>query len=159
LHAARPCSKYLAEDNIDVRVATENVLADFLREIRDIARVQKQLADERRARVLAGSSGSSGGGVKRSESKLTMSSSLGRNTDDRDRLVEEPEEVAPEDEREEEWEGKGSGSWIPGQGVAVHYEEIVEILLRHVASPSASSASPHPFSADSNYAPRRLPPP
>jgi vacuole morphology and inheritance protein 14 len=159
LHAARPCSKYLAEDNIDVRVATENVLADFLREIRDIARVQKQLADERRARVLAGSSGSSGGGVKRSESKLTMSSSLGRNTDDRDRLVEEPEEVAPEDEREEEWEGKGSGSWIPGQGVAVHYEEIVEILLRHVAYPSASSASPHPFSADSSHALRHPPPP
>lgn len=119
------------------------MLADFLREIRDIARVQKQIAEERRARVFAASGSQGGGssGVRRSESKLTMSSSLGRNTDDRDRLVEESEEVAPEDEREEEWEGKGSGIWIPGQGVAVHYEEIVEILLRHVAYPSALSSS------------------
>lgn len=119
------------------------MLADFLREIRDIARVQKQIAEERRARVFAasGSQGGASSGVRRSESKPTMSSSLGRNIDDRDRLVEESEEVAPEDEREEEWEGKGSGIWIPGQGVAVHYEEIVEILLRHVAYPSALSSS------------------
>lgn len=117
------------------------MLADFLREIRDISKVQKQQAEERRARVLAngiGSSGGVGGGVKRSESKLTMSSALGRSLDDRDKLVEEPEEAVLDEEREEEWEGKGSGSWIPGQGVAVHYEEIVEILLRHVAYPSAS---------------------
>lgn len=121
-----------------MRVATENVLADFLREIRDIARVHKQQAEERRARVLVNGLGggtTAAAGVKRSESKMTVSSSVGKGLDERAGGAA-GEDLVEEDEREEDWEGKGSGSWIPGQGIAVHYEEIVEILLRHVAYPS-----------------------
>jgi vacuole morphology and inheritance protein 14 len=41
--------KYLADGNVDVRLATENVLAEFLREIKYIATVQeKQAADRAR---------------------------------------------------------------------------------------------------------------
>lgn len=36
------------------------------------------------------------------------------------------------------WKGKGSGEWVPGQGVPVHYREIVDILLQHVSYPGTS---------------------
>jgi len=38
------CSKYLSDPNPDVKIATENVLGDFLREIKHIARVQARQA-------------------------------------------------------------------------------------------------------------------
>ena len=42
------CSKYLSDPTEDVRTATENLLADFLREMRDIAIVQKRSEDKAR---------------------------------------------------------------------------------------------------------------
>lgn len=36
-------SKYLSDPTEDVRIATENLLADFLHEIRDVSLVQKRL--------------------------------------------------------------------------------------------------------------------
>lgn len=42
------CSKYLADPTEDVRTATENLLADFLRELRDIAIVQKRAEEKAR---------------------------------------------------------------------------------------------------------------
>ena len=38
-----PYRKYLSDPTEDVRVATENLLADFLREIRDVTVVSRQL--------------------------------------------------------------------------------------------------------------------
>ena len=43
-------SKYLADGNIDVRLATENVLEEFLREIKYIAHVQGKQAEAERAK-------------------------------------------------------------------------------------------------------------
>lgn len=41
-------SKYLSDPTEDVRVATENLLADFLREMRDIAFVQRRAEEKAR---------------------------------------------------------------------------------------------------------------
>ena len=42
--------KYLSDPTEDVRVATENLLADFLREIRDVTEVQKKHEAQLRAK-------------------------------------------------------------------------------------------------------------
>ena len=144
------CSKYLADDSVDVRTATENVLADFLREIREIAKIKKQQTEQAQARILANGGAASGEHsqrpLRRRQSKTTMDSSAA----DSERASWAEEEEADgfgkadgddEDESDDEdWEGKGSGSWIPGQGVVVPYAEIVEILLSHVTYPSESTA-------------------
>lgn len=129
----RCCRKYLADENIDVRVATENVLADFLREIREIAKVKKQQDLER---VLQ-QPPEIGRKSKRSESKPSLSNEAGKPAGLESLWKEEDHANGEGDGLHcEEWEGKGSGSWIPGQGVLVRYEEIVDILLRHVSYPS-----------------------
>jgi vacuole morphology and inheritance protein 14 len=159
-------SKYLADDSVDVRTATENVLADFLREIREIAKIKKQQSEEAQARVLA-NGGVAGGEharrpLRRRESKTTMESSNAGGSE-RESWADEEEadgfgkvdgEEYDEDDGED-WQGKGSGSWIPGQGVVVPYAEIVDILLKHVTYPSASPpdtiASPLQTSADDSF--------
>lgn len=79
-----------------------------------------------------GSSTTNGGGVEGEREKESWedeeeADGFGRREDDED------DEYGEEGE---DWEGKGSGSWVPGQGVVVPYAEIVEILLRHVSYPS-----------------------
>lgn len=86
--------KYLSDPNPDVKIATENVLNDFLREIKHIARVQAQqggaftggsvpttsrpsaypfqYGHARRISDMHGGSGSGGLPLRRRESKLTM---------------------------------------------------------------------------------------
>ena len=146
-------SKYLADDSVDVRTATENVLADFLREIRDIAKIKKQQSEEAQARVLANGGPANGDhtgrSLRRRDSKTTMESSTAGGSE-RESWAEEEEadgfgkaDGGEDDDQsdEEDWQGKGSGSWIPGQGVVVPYAEIVDILLRHVTYPSEYTIS------------------
>jgi vacuole morphology and inheritance protein 14 len=45
--------KYLSDPTEDVRVATETLLADFLREIRDVSIVRRQLDEQAKARTPA----------------------------------------------------------------------------------------------------------
>jgi vacuole morphology and inheritance protein 14 len=45
--------KYLSDPSEDVRIATENQLAEFLREIKEVTLVQKHRLDEQRYRVTA----------------------------------------------------------------------------------------------------------
>jgi hypothetical protein len=103
------CRKYLADPSIDVRNAAHASLADFLREMARIASIKKQQAAEVLAKKLAG----------------------GRRERDGDDDAEENEEGGAI------WQGTGSGEWVPGQGVPVHYREIVDILLRHVNYPGS----------------------
>lgn len=44
--------KYLSDPTEDVRIATDNLLADFLKEIRDIAKVQKHYEEKMKQREL-----------------------------------------------------------------------------------------------------------
>jgi vacuole morphology and inheritance protein 14 len=45
--------KYLSDPTEDVRVATENILADFLREIRNVTNVRKKLEEKAKAKQAA----------------------------------------------------------------------------------------------------------
>lgn len=44
-------SKYLSDPTEDVRVATENLLADFLRELRDVTFVSRQLDQQAKSKT------------------------------------------------------------------------------------------------------------
>ena len=35
----------------------------------------------------------------------------------------------------EEWEGEGSGAWVPGQGVVIDYTAIMDIIIQHLSYP------------------------
>lgn len=97
--------KYLSDPNIDVRVATENVLAEFLREIRDIAKVRRTQSRERSVSPR------------------------------RDAKRDIDEEAVDDGLLEENQELEGEGSWIPGQGVFVDHAAIVEIMIHHLSYP------------------------
>ncbi|KAI0638415.1 ARM repeat-containing protein [Trametes polyzona] len=125
--------KYLSDPTDDVRVATEGLLADFLREIRDVTMVQKRQEEQARAKREA-----------------AMAESSRRNDGDRDKLpditLDHSERAAfiPEhddifdndlehqDDRNDDPEIRDTGAWMPGQGVRIDYAAIVEILLQQL---------------------------
>jgi vacuole morphology and inheritance protein 14 len=47
------CRKYLSDPTEDVRVATETLLADFLREIRDVSYVRRQVEEQAKSKTPA----------------------------------------------------------------------------------------------------------
>ncbi|KAL7282584.1 ARM repeat-containing protein [Trametes coccinea BRFM310] len=113
--------KYLSDPTDDVRVATEGLLADFLREIREVTMVQKRQEEQMRARR---------------EATITQSSRL--QDEEREKLpeitMEHPERDAltPDSEEPEQDEVRDTGAWVPGQGVRIDYAAIVEILLQQL---------------------------
>ncbi|WVF68911.1 hypothetical protein IAT40_003684 [Kwoniella sp. CBS 6097] len=126
--------KYLADGNVDVRLATENVLAEFLREIKYIAHVQEKQAEADRARRESRS-------VRTGGSKHTLESAV----EDDDEAV--ADESMTSDSRfddgdaddgangDNDWEGEGSGNWVPGQGVYVDHAAIMDIIIQHLSYP------------------------
>ncbi|ORY25662.1 vacuolar protein 14 C-terminal Fig4p binding-domain-containing protein [Naematelia encephala] len=126
--------KYLADGNVDVRLATENVLAEFLREIKYIADVQEKQAETERSKREARS-------VRRRSSKQTFESAIdddesdGAGGDVGDVDTETVDDGATHDEEEHDWEGEGSGAWIPGQGVYVDHAAIMDIIIQHLSYP------------------------
>nr|ODN99803.1 vacuole morphology and inheritance protein 14 [Cryptococcus depauperatus CBS 7855] len=111
--------KYLADGNVDVRLAAENVLAEFLREIKYIAQVQEKQVQEKQAEAEQGK-----GRPRRRE--LRNESAVSDEDDD------ESASESRVDDDEHEWEGEGSGAWVPGQGVFVDHAAIVEILIHNL---------------------------
>jgi vacuole morphology and inheritance protein 14 len=106
--------KILADPNVDVRQSAENVLSEFLREIKYIANVQeKQYEESRRRRKRAAES---------RENKPIA---------EEEGEVEESDEDDSGDE-DEDWEGEGSGAWVPGQGVVVDHVAIMDIVIQHL---------------------------
>ena len=124
--------KFLGDPTVDIRTATQNVLADFLREIREVAEVQR--ARDEGGWTKAGENGE--GELSRRASEM---SALDRGED-----ADEAEQVegdAADDVDEsfgEEGDGDESGEWVPGQGVVVDHAAIVEILLQHLSFPGLS---------------------
>jgi vacuole morphology and inheritance protein 14 len=124
--------KYLADGNVDVRLATENVLAEFLREIKYIATVQEKHAETIRNQREAKLS------RKRENKQKTETSTV---ADDESAVESEVERDDDQDEgddqggEEQEWEGEGSGNWVPGQGVFVDHTAIMDIIIQHLSYP------------------------
>jgi vacuole morphology and inheritance protein 14 len=125
--------KFLGDPNVDIRTATQNVLADFLRETREVAEVQKMREEEWRNRHEE---------IGHSQPTSPRPKSLTlENEDDR---FESPvyDDPSREDSRSYEVdEGEGSGAWIPGQGVKIDHAAIVEILLQHLSFPGSVISS------------------
>ena len=104
--------KILADPNNDVRQSAENVLSEFLREIKYIANVQEKQYEESRIRRK--------GAGEPKENKV---------------IAEAEEEESDEEEsgdEDEDWEGEGSGAWVPGQGVVVDHVAIMDIIIKHL---------------------------
>ncbi|EIW73485.1 hypothetical protein TREMEDRAFT_25835 [Tremella mesenterica DSM 1558] len=120
--------KYLADDSVDVRLATEAVLGEFLREIREIALVQRT-AEEERSRREAES-------LRKRGSKGTL------------QTVDDPDQVILDDQDEEDGDGEGgeadesyaspdgwrddSGPLARGEGIYIDYESLVDILIANL---------------------------
>ncbi|KXN92318.1 hypothetical protein AN958_08549 [Leucoagaricus sp. SymC.cos] len=124
--------KYLSDPIEDVRIATENILADFLREIRDVTYVARHLDEN--------------GSIRRPEDAFGRADSL----DSRRPVVTEsydgsaldtadsPVEMngTSEDVLQElpDQDDRGNGAWIPGQGVRIDFAAIIEILIQQLDS-------------------------
>ncbi|KAG1735700.1 vacuolar protein 14 C-terminal Fig4p binding-domain-containing protein [Suillus paluster] len=116
--------KYLSDPTEDVRVATENILADFLREIRDVSMVRQRKEEHAESFDL-----------RRSDEKLpdiTMSHS------ERALFIPESDfahdcdgEYSLKDEHKSE-DYRGTGALVPGQGVRIDYAAIIEILIQQL---------------------------
>lgn len=132
--------KYLADGSVDVRLATENVLSEFLREIKCIAEVQEKQADIDRQKKEARA-------VQKRSSRQTMESIPTIEMND-EAIAEESDEETHDDadedhehghekeaENDNEWEGQGSGQWVPGQGVFVDHAAIMDIMIQHLSYP------------------------
>lgn len=108
---------------MDVRQSAENVLSEFLREIKYIANVQeKQYEESRRRRKRAAES---------RENKP-----IAEEEDEGEAVESDEEDSGDEDE---DWEGEGSGAWVPGQGVVVDHVAIMDIIIQHLVYAGESS--------------------
>ncbi|CAG8581727.1 4384_t:CDS:10 [Funneliformis mosseae] len=126
-------------DPHDVRYATSNVLANFLAEIREAVEVKEQQKQQamknyfvEQQRKLANTS----------ETALDAGESIKDSDGDGDdvTLVKSSIDSVDGDFNWDavsisETEGRGKGSWVPGQGVIINYTRIVEILMPHLSSP------------------------
>lgn len=122
--------KYLADTNVDVRVATENLLSEFLREIKAIAQQQEKQAETDRSR--------------RSSKRDRQVSDSVAVADDESALDDEEsssEDDGDDEDEENEWEGEGSGAWEPGQSVIVDHAAIMDIIVDHLSFPGELYAS------------------
>ncbi|CAL1700422.1 unnamed protein product [Somion occarium] len=129
--------KYLSDPTEDVRIATENLLADFIREIEEVTAVQKRHEEQARAKREAETASlrTRGGEVEKDKlPDITMAHA------ERATFIPENDDVStfdndsdtPIDEKEPELDGRDLGAWEPGQGVKIDYPAIVEILIKQL---------------------------
>lgn len=119
--------KYLADPSVDVRLSTENLLGEFLREIKYIANVQEKQAEMERRKQ-----------EQRQSSKHAKETS--KSTAEEGETAVETDEEQDEGTNEEDWEGEGSGAWVPGQGVRVDHSAIMDIVIQHLSYPGEPSS-------------------
>ncbi|KAF8915375.1 vacuolar protein 14 C-terminal Fig4p binding-domain-containing protein [Mucidula mucida] len=127
--------KYLSDPLEDVRVATKTLLAEFLREIRDVSVVQRKPTesiyqfkrDSDRADSIRPS--------ERSEKILDLSVEDAERAafivDHEERSSYDHESTLKEDHTSE-FDYRDTGVWIPGQGVRIDYAAIIEILIQQL---------------------------
>lgn len=145
---------FLRDEHTEVRTATFNILAEFLREVRDIAEVQAERDAERAKRKERKAKRQSAEAEKEASSPAassptpqdetaTSKSATPADTDASTAEASTPdsqgedkspssEDANEDDEDYASDEGAGLGSWMPGQGVLVRHSEIVEILIQRM---------------------------
>ncbi|KAI0034126.1 vacuolar protein 14 C-terminal Fig4p binding-domain-containing protein, partial [Vararia minispora EC-137] len=124
--------KYLSDPTEDVRIATDNQLAELLREIKEVTIVQKRREAEQRLKDSTAAL----------PPELEVADDSGRHTPDELGTGPESSAFIKDDVYEglqTEQEGEVSLNnndteypWVPGQGVKLNYDAIVEILLEQL---------------------------
>ncbi|KAN0060956.1 hypothetical protein ACQY0O_006690 [Thecaphora frezii] len=144
--------KYLSDPNTDVRVATANVLADFLREIREAAEINALRTDAERKRTEklrlvkdtearrtaaapSAQTYATGGGGPDAAQRADDTESAGERSSASKSPVEADEaadwegSVIDKDEEPEE------DIWVHGHEIRIDYAAIMEILINHISYP------------------------
>ncbi|KAF9814389.1 hypothetical protein IEO21_05123 [Rhodonia placenta] len=123
--------KYLSDPTQDVRVATENLLADFLREICEVTAVQQRSEEQLKAKREAAAEQS-----RRADPEKERSQDLSAPVTERGAFLPDNEHVlvdeSPLASPDEKQDGRDAGHWVPGQGVKIDYAAIVEILIQQL---------------------------
>uniref|UniRef100_D8PJU7 Vacuolar protein 14 C-terminal Fig4-binding domain-containing protein n=1 Tax=Schizophyllum commune (strain H4-8 / FGSC 9210) TaxID=578458 RepID=D8PJU7_SCHCM len=125
--------RYLSDPTEDVRVTTEILLADFLREIQDVSNVRHRTEEQARrqstdpAESLRQYDGAENGPDSPVENRAVTPSQQDRgaflpDSDDQSTPRDTDSPAQLDDERD-------NGAWVPGQGVRIDYSAIVDILL------------------------------
>ncbi|KAG6152162.1 hypothetical protein E4U48_007097 [Claviceps purpurea] len=109
--------KFLGDQNVDVRTATQSCLDKFLNEIKRIARVKRGILESKKSRE----------GVKRKRQGSVITESLRPCLDEGDEVNSDALDEDEEDRIEEDW--------IPGQDVEINYKQILKILTATLDSP------------------------
>ncbi|KIM29482.1 hypothetical protein M408DRAFT_328738 [Serendipita vermifera MAFF 305830] len=124
--------KYLSDPTEEVTTAAENLLADFLREIRDIAAVNKKRQERMEAKRIADRLERERFAIvnnRQAESGTMTESAAPQATDAGAVTTSNPTKEKQELEKIEE---RDTGVWQPGQGVKVDHAAIVEILINQL---------------------------
>ncbi|RIA92298.1 vacuolar protein 14 C-terminal Fig4p binding-domain-containing protein [Glomus cerebriforme] len=124
--------QFLSDPN-DVKYATSTVLANFLAEIREAVEVkehQKQQSMKtyfvEQQQKLSETASDAGESIKEGDGDDATLVKSSINSSDGD--------INWDTVSISETEGRGKGSWVPGQGVVINYTRIVEILMPHLSS-------------------------
>ncbi|KAK7060363.1 hypothetical protein VNI00_001128 [Paramarasmius palmivorus] len=120
--------KYLSDPTDDVKVATEILLADFLREIREVSSLRKRIEPPKRT----GDDGESLGRVDGEKlPELNMDHpERAVFLNDKDRHANYYDDA--NEDHISETDMKDTGAWVPGQGVKIDYGAIIEILIQQL---------------------------
>ncbi|CAG8684513.1 17009_t:CDS:10 [Cetraspora pellucida] len=129
--------RFLSDPNKDIRNATSSILANFLAEIREAFEVkehQKQQAmksyfvEQQRKMVVSSENASDAGESVKDESTKGDSDDITLGPNSTDGVISwDAISIS-------ETEGRGKGSWVPGQGVIINYDRIVQIFMDHLCS-------------------------
>ncbi|KAG8932960.1 hypothetical protein FRC02_000311 [Tulasnella sp. 418] len=124
--------QYLSDPTADVRVATENLLAEFLQEVRDIAIAQKRreekLRQQKEKEAALEKSGKDVDQDNLPDITVVMSGKASFIAADEDAVSVHDSDSEGGDEMPD----RDTGAWMPGQGVSVDHAAIVEILIRQL---------------------------
>ncbi|KAF9528014.1 vacuolar protein 14 C-terminal Fig4p binding-domain-containing protein [Crepidotus variabilis] len=123
--------KYLSDPTEDVTVATENLLADFLREIKDVTIVSRQLQQQTRPQPPSIDA------MRRPDIEPERLPDLTLENAERALYMLENDENSVHSSQRAPDDGfamneKDTGAWIPGQGVNIDYAAIIEILIQQL---------------------------
>ena len=121
--------KFLGDPNRDVHVATQGVLERFLTEIKKIAKIKKEIAENRHE--------GEGGKHKPigSSETISLASSPAGSENEKSEVVDS--------EVEDEKADAIDDDWIPGQNVHIDYPKILEILVDFLEPGSGSEEEIH----------------
>ncbi|KAH9983574.1 ARM repeat-containing protein [Russula compacta] len=128
--------KYLSDPTEDVRIAAENQLAEFLREIREVTVVRKHREEQDRLREIEPEDSDR---VEVEQTKERSSDVAAISDTERISFLNGNPPLAPSTEAEKPngdvelgMNERDVGDWVPGQGVRLDYAAIIETLIQQL---------------------------